>query len=118
MAVNERARDEIVFEVVEHIGVISTYPTGWSKQLNLVSWNGGTPKVDCRDWDPEMERMSRGITLHTEEAQKLYELLGSMEINRAPVKEQMAKAADEAKRNNASLLPKEKAVKKLEAGRE
>jgi len=77
MAVNEKVREDITFEIVEHIGVISTYPTGWSKQLNLVAWNGGAPKYDCRDWDSEREHMSRGLTLHKDEAKKLYELLKS-----------------------------------------
>ncbi|MEI3503270.1 MAG: PC4/YdbC family ssDNA-binding protein [Anaerovoracaceae bacterium] len=45
----------------------ATYPTGWRKELNLVSWNGGAPKYDIRDWDPDHERMSRGITLHEKE---------------------------------------------------
>ena len=51
MAVNERERerDEITFETVEHVGVISVYPTGWKKELNVVSWNGGNPKYDVRD---------------------------------------------------------------------
>jgi hypothetical protein len=75
MAVHERERDEITFEIVEHIGVISVYPTGWKKELNLVSWNGGNSKYDLRDWSSEHEHMSRGVTLHKEEAKKLFELL-------------------------------------------
>ena len=118
MAVNERARDDISYEIVERIGVISKYPTGWEKQLNIVSWNGGNPKVDCRDWSPDMEHMSRGITLHMDEAKKMFELLGTMEMNRAPAKDQIAKAAKEAKKHNAALPPKAKEGKKLEAGLE
>lgn len=66
---------EVTFEIKEFIGVISSYPTGWSKELNLVSWNGGSDKYDIRDWDPEHERMSRGVTLHEKEMRKLIELL-------------------------------------------
>ena len=75
MAVNEKERDDVTYEIVEHIGVISKYPTGWAKELNLVAWNGGSPKFDLRDWSPEHEHMSRGMTLHKDEAQKLMELL-------------------------------------------
>ena len=32
---------EVRFEILEHIGIISTHPTGWNKELNIVSWNGG-----------------------------------------------------------------------------
>ena len=47
------------FEIREHLGVIARYESGWRKELNLVSWNGGAPKYDVRDWDPHHERMSR-----------------------------------------------------------
>lgn len=42
--------NSISFEIQERIGTIAVYPTGWSKELNLVSWNGGAPKYDIRDW--------------------------------------------------------------------
>lgn len=62
---------EITFEIVEQLGVLQEYPTGWRKEVNLVSWNGNPAKVDIRDWDPEHERMSKGITLTLEEAHRL-----------------------------------------------
>lgn len=71
----EREKTEIVFEIKEHIGVLSSYATGWTKELNLVAWNGAPEKYDLRDWDPDHEHMSRGITLHKEEAEKLCEFL-------------------------------------------
>lgn len=73
-------REEITFEIVEHIGVIANNPSGWAKELNKVSWNGGPAKFDLRDWDGTHEHMSRGITLHQEEAKKLGEMLSSMEL--------------------------------------
>lgn len=33
-------KTEISFEIVEHIGVLSTGSKGWTKELNLISWNG------------------------------------------------------------------------------
>jgi hypothetical protein len=75
MAVKERERNDVTFEIVEQLGVISVYPTGWSKQLNLVIWNGGTAKYDLRDWAPDGEHMSKGVTMHKDEAMKLFELL-------------------------------------------
>lgn len=58
---------EITFEIVEKIGVIAKYQTGWTKEINLVSWNGSEPKYDIRDWSPDHERMSRGVTLREDE---------------------------------------------------
>ena len=54
----------ITFEIREYLGVISQHDSGWNKELNIISWNGQSPKYDLRDWDPHHERMSRGITLH------------------------------------------------------
>lgn len=69
----EKERD-ITFEVKEHLGVIDKFPTGWTKELNLISWNGQAPKFDIRDWSPNHERMSRGITLHHRELKKIVDL--------------------------------------------
>lgn len=72
---NYNETPEISFTIEKHLGIITSYKTGWNKELNLVTWNGGTPKYDIRDWDPEHEHMSRGITLHREEALKMLALL-------------------------------------------
>ena len=66
---------EFRYEIVEELGVISENRSGWTRELNLVSWNGGEPKYDLRDWAPEHEKMGKGVTLTEEEATKLKELL-------------------------------------------
>jgi len=67
--------NEIYFSILEHIGVLAEYQTAWKKEINIISWNGGSPKFDIRDWSPDHEHMSRGITLHSEEALMLMEHL-------------------------------------------
>lgn len=69
--------DEVRFDLMEHIGVLGTKENGWTKEVNIVAWNGGAAKVDVRDWDPDHERMSRGITLYEEEAEKLAKALAA-----------------------------------------
>ena len=32
------------YDIVEEIGVLSENAKGWRKELNLISWNGATPK--------------------------------------------------------------------------
>jgi hypothetical protein len=66
---------EIKFEIIKEIGVLSESQKGWTKELNLVSWNGAEAKYDLRDWAPDHEKMGKGITLNKEEVQKLFELL-------------------------------------------
>ena len=65
------------YEIVEQLGVLSESAKGWTKELNLISWNGGAPKYDIRDWAPEHEKMGKGVTLSEEEAKKLIELLAA-----------------------------------------
>ncbi len=69
---------DIKYEIKEELGVISESLKGWRKELNLVSWNGGEPKYDIRDWAPGHEKMGKGITLTKEEVQKLYKLLSQV----------------------------------------
>ena len=72
--------NEVRFEIVEHIAVLEEFATGWNKELNMVSWNGGPPKYDIRDWDSAHERMSKGITLWPEEMQRLFDGIKDREI--------------------------------------
>lgn len=69
---------ELKFEIVEQIAVLSESPKGWTKELNLISWNGRDPKYDIRDWAPNHEKMGKGITLSKEELDKLKGLLHSL----------------------------------------
>ncbi|RSK26607.1 hypothetical protein EJF36_06905 [Bacillus sp. HMF5848] len=69
---------EIKFEIVEQIAVLSESAKGWTKELNLVSWNGREPKYDLRDWSPNHEKMGKGITLSEEDIKKLKEVLKTL----------------------------------------
>lgn len=66
---------EVTYSIVKLIGVIEERKDGWNKEINLVSWNGGPTKFDIRDWDPDHERMTRGITLFEETARELMKRL-------------------------------------------
>ena len=66
--------NNVSFEIVKTIGVITENSSGWTKELNIVRWNGGPAKYDIRDWDETHERMGRGITLMDKEMKKLVDL--------------------------------------------
>lgn len=66
---------EINYEIVKTIAILSESAKGWTKELNLISWNGRDPKYDIRDWAPNHEKMGKGVTLSTEEIQKLKKVL-------------------------------------------
>ena len=71
---------EIKFEIIQKIGVLSVTGKGWSKELNLVSWNDRPPKYDLREWSPDHETMTKGITLTAEELASLKDLLQKLDI--------------------------------------
>ena len=71
---------DIKYEILKTIGVLSTSASGWSKELNLISWNDREPKYDLRDWSANHEKMGKGATLSKEELSALKELLNSIEL--------------------------------------
>lgn len=71
---------DIKYEIKETVGSLSENNKGWSKELNLISWNDREPKYDIRDWAPGHEKMGKGVTLSTEELKKLRDLLNGMSL--------------------------------------
>ena len=71
---------EIKYEIIKTIGVLSTSAKGWTKELNLVSWNEREPKYDLRDWAPEHKKMGKGVTLSKEDLLALKGLLNTIEL--------------------------------------
>lgn len=69
---------DIKYEIEEEIGKISESSKGWTKELNLISWNGKEAKYDLRDWAPEHEKMGKGITLTSDELKELRNILNKM----------------------------------------
>ena len=67
----------ITLEVIKKIAVLNGSEAGYTKELNLVSWNGREPKYDLRTWSPEGIAL-KGLTLTEEEAKELYKALGDM----------------------------------------
>jgi hypothetical protein len=71
---------DIKYEIVQKLGVLSTSASGWSKELNLISWNDREPKFDIRDWSGDGTKMGKGVTLTLDELLALRDVLNSMEL--------------------------------------
>ena len=71
---------EIKYEITKKIGVLSKSEKGWTKELNLISWNDREPKYDIREWSPAGQTMGKGVTLSKEELVALKELLDKIEM--------------------------------------
>ena len=71
---------EITFKITESVETISENARGWTKELNAVSWNDHAPKYDIREWSPDHERMSKGLTFTAEELGELRKLLNKLDL--------------------------------------
>lgn len=70
---------ELKYEITKSIGVLSENAKGWTKELNMVSWNDREPKYDLREWSPDHTRMGKGITLTEEDIASLKNLLNGVD---------------------------------------
>lgn len=66
---------EFTFSIVEHIGTFEITDSGWSREVNLVSWNGQDPKLDIRSWNEDHTKSAKIGTLSREAARSLGEIL-------------------------------------------
>ena len=71
---------ELKYEITEKLGVLGESANGWTKELNLVSWNDREPVYDIRTWSPDHERMGKGVTLAPDEMKTLKDLLEKSEL--------------------------------------
>lgn len=67
-------------KIVQPIAVLSKTRTGWTKELNLISWDDRPAKYDLRTWGPEHSSMGKGITLTEEELRKLPAVIGGLNL--------------------------------------
>lgn len=71
----EKMADDFSFEIQKHVGILSTSKSGWTLELNLVSWGGRDAKYDIRSWSPDHKKMGKGVTLSKEELTSLKAVL-------------------------------------------
>ena len=67
---------EITMEIKKEIGKV-----GDKIRLNLISWNGGEPKYDLRNWWTDKEgnlKFGKGITLTAQELEELGKVISGI----------------------------------------
>ena len=62
---------DIQYEIVKEIAVLSQNDSGYTKEINLISWTGNEPKYDIRSFSPNREKCRKGITLTESEVKNL-----------------------------------------------
>lgn len=71
--------DDFSYTIVKSYGVLSTSKSGWTVELNEISWNGRPPKYDIRAWAPDHEKMGKGISLTADELHALAGLIAQVQ---------------------------------------
>ncbi|MCI6609863.1 MAG: PC4/YdbC family ssDNA-binding protein [Ezakiella sp.] len=69
------------YEILNNLGVFTTSKNGWTKEINIISWNDAEGKVDIRSWSQDHKRMGKGISLTVEEFKALKELINEIDEN-------------------------------------
>lgn len=69
---------EITCNIKRHIATISEKPSGWTMELNLVSWNKAEPKYDIRNWSPDHDKSSKQASFSIEELMALKNVLNDI----------------------------------------
>ena len=72
---SQGSNDKVRFDLMEHIGVLAKKDNGWTKEVNIVAWNGGKAKVDIREWDENHDVAGKGLTLTKTEEMELCSIL-------------------------------------------
>lgn len=75
---NNNGGGKITHKIKRECGTLSTGNSGWSVKATIISWNGGSEKLDIRPWNSDMTKCGKGVSLTESEAQELYRILGGM----------------------------------------
>ena len=74
--------EEFHFELLQQYGTLSENSQGWSRELNLIRWNGKAPKYDLRNWAPDRLKIGRGISLTHAEVIRLRDMLNAIDLSK------------------------------------
>ncbi|ASK64282.1 hypothetical protein CFK37_03840 [Virgibacillus phasianinus] len=72
---NKPKNYRVEWDVIEEIAVLHESQAGWTKELNLISWNGDEPKYDVRWWNPDKTRIGKGFTFTAGELHLLRDII-------------------------------------------
>ncbi len=68
------------FSIFKHVGNISKRNNGYTKELNMIFWDGREPVYDIRTWNDDHTKYGKGVTITPGEMKKLQELIKDINI--------------------------------------
>lgn len=74
-------RKSIQCTLKHHLGKLRESEKGWSREVNIISWEGAQSRLDIRDWSKSKDRSSKGITFTRAEVERLREMLAILDMS-------------------------------------
>ncbi|WP_271001751.1 YdbC family protein [Listeria seeligeri] len=68
------------YSIYKTIAKLSQPNNGYTKELNVISWNNREPVYDIRTWDAEHTKYGKGVTLSVNQLIELKQLLDKMSL--------------------------------------
>lgn len=50
---------QIPYKIIKHLGELAAQNNGFTKELNLISWNNREPVYDIRTWNEDTRNLAR-----------------------------------------------------------
>lgn len=72
---SRETRKAIQCTLKHHLGTLRENEKGWSREVNVVSWEGAASRLDIRDWSKNKDRSSKGVTFTRAEVERLRDML-------------------------------------------
>ena len=74
-------RKAIQCTLKHHLGKLRENEKGWSREVNIISWEGAQSRLDIRDWSKTKDRSSKGITFTRAEVDRLRNMLAILDLS-------------------------------------
>ena len=74
-------RKAIQCTLKHHLGKLRENEKGWSREVNIISWEGALSRLDIRDWSKGKDRSSKGITFTRAEVERLRDMLAILDLS-------------------------------------
>lgn len=68
------------YKIEEEIAKVCTTDSGWTLEINKVSFGNHAAKYDIRAWSPDHEKMGKGLRLTKDEIRELGKVIFKLNL--------------------------------------
>lgn len=78
---NEGENRSVKCVIKNHLMTLRDNPGGWTREVNIVSWEDMPSKLDIREWNKDKTKSSKGLTFTRPEVERLRDILNIVNLN-------------------------------------